>query len=111
MGIKISNFYVSKGKTVKIGASDGNYLTVVYDPEKFTTNMVGKLGSIVSDASDQLAALSVLPELLSTIILSWDLEDENDQPYPTTPFSIGELPVQIMTNIATKIFEDTTVGE
>lgn len=96
--------------TLKIQSGDTyNDFTVEYYPGKVTEETFSHL-----QAFDQINEGSIikgfgsLNEVLSTLIKSWDLYEDNEQTimYPITPDALKKLPIAFRINILQGIMSD-----
>jgi len=78
---------------------------ITYNVKRITLETASTLGSYTGG---QTIPMPVLARLLADVLLSWDLIDDANAPYPLTAESIQQLPVAIVEAIAVGLFEDMT---
>lgn len=71
----------------------GERLTVAYRPSRATPNLLKRIAG-ADQVDDVLGPLSEL-------LVSWDLlDDDSDQPIPTTPEGLGGVPMSVLSHVA-----------
>ena len=81
-----------------------NGLKLVYNKALWTPRMVGKYLDLESKSpADQLAANV---EVLSLILVSWELTDDQDRPIPTTPEGLQDVPLTVLGPLVEAIMAD-----
>jgi len=99
MAIRLSDLTKETRKiSVNIGASEP--LEIEYRARAYTAELEDNL----TGAQEHPAA--TLAQILQRLVVSWNLVDDNDRPYPLDETHLGKLPVQVMIAIFQAIAED-----
>lgn len=60
---------------------------------------------------DEMEGVDSFVALVANLVISWDLLDDTDQPYPTTDEALRKLPFHFIRHIGTAISEDVIGGK
>ena len=90
--MKLSDL-VAKTRAVTIHYGDESVNLVVRTELMNTDFMVemASLGKTTTDPDVSIAAIKSLPEILCRLVVSWDLEGDDGQPFPLVPAKIAEV--------------------
>ena len=81
----------------------GETLNLVYYPNKFTTKLLLHIDVVYDGEREALG----IHETLAALIKSWDLQDDNGNPYPLDPEKLAELGIPLLRKISQAIGNDT----
>jgi len=75
----------------------GETVNLVVRAEVLNTDFMVEMASLATvsaDAEQQVTALKSLPDLLCRLVVSWDLEGDDGQPFPLVPSEVAKaIPV------------------
>lgn len=74
---------------------DGGVIKGKFKPRAYTP----RVEQLVVGAQDTASPASSLAEALSRLLCSWDLSDEEGNPYPTTAQALHEVPVVVLGDV------------
>jgi hypothetical protein len=91
----------TRSATFEVGDQTGE---VSFYPKRFTKSLLNQAAES-GDNIDQLIAILV------PLIASWDVVDDDGNPYPITPESLAEFPLEVLRVIQEAIFAEYLPGE
>lgn len=100
---KLSNL-LAETTTIKVADLD---LTITYRPSSITPETHDATMDLLNDQRQPAAAAKSLAKTL----VSWDLLDDKDKPYPITEEALRRLPVRILYKVFGAIQEDLSPNE
>lgn len=105
-GVKLSAL---KGgtDTLVVPVGDDN-VTIIYKPYAVTTEFSARMEDLAR--SDE-AGIEEYLELLLEVLVSWDLLDDDEQPFPITASTLRETPARFLTDVLVEMREAQGVGE
>lgn len=89
----------STSKTVEVTIGDGK-LAVTYRPDAVTPELVDRMNNTGSAPGEAIATSVV------ELVESWDLTDNDGQPYPLTVEAVRKLPVSFLSSVTNAITDD-----
>lgn len=95
MAISLTDLQVDN-KTFDMELGAGKKLTITYDPNLITSNMLTDMNLGVAETC----------KILSELILDWDLVDDDKKPIKPTEEFFNSLKIIVMNKILTAIFDD-----
>lgn len=86
----------------ELGNEHFDDLKLTYRPSGYTPNAELAFNEALKDEWKSKMAL----DFITTLVTEWDLEGEDDAPYPITLAAVADLPTPFITSIITGIAED-----
>lgn len=105
MSIRISDL-VQEERTITIMVGDEE-LSVTYRPKAYTPLVEDQMQSLMESNRPG----NGLAQMLSHILIKWDVVDENNKPIETTFENIRKFPVALLTLITQEINKDNRAGD
>ncbi|KPL70119.1 hypothetical protein ADN00_18940 [Ornatilinea apprima] len=105
MSIRISDL-VQEERTITIMVGDEE-LSVTYRPKAYTPLVEDQMQSLMESNRPG----NGLAQMLSHILINWDVVDENNKPIETTFENIRKFPVALLTLITQEINKDNRAGD
>ena len=99
MGVRLS---AMKAKVQETSLDwDGETVAFAYKPNEFTMELADDIA-----AAAEKEDLSMVPSMLSPIIVWWDVLDDEDERIPPTPDNMKRFPLNFLLRIMNTITED-----
>ena len=118
--MKLSEVLSQEGTRVDVKINGESKFWLKFNQNTLTPALLSDLENVSTEGSTASAARSVevLPRMLGTIVIDWNLEDDDGVKLPVGPkFPIqaiktfNNLPIDLLVAISTAIFESTKPGE
>ena len=100
MPIRLSQ--VGKQQKTATVAYDGETVDIVYRPGAFTPRVEARINEAQKDST----VSQELAQILSEVIISWDVLDDDGQPLPPTIDLLMDLPLAFLSAVSVGIGED-----
>lgn len=91
--------------SLSVPLGGGEAISVVYRPSVLTPGLLKRLQGLQAHIeSEQTASLpDELPRLMATLLTSWDLTTDDEEPIPTTAEHLADIPLSILLHVMTAV--------